>query len=240
MASRKAPTKKRTSKKLINIQKGIDKVKKKKTKATRKSKPVAAPVAAIAVSEGRAVDKMVDDVVFSPLTHRREAVLIAQACEVFHFEIPPEKKKTKSNPKGAGRPAEIDDRTLSKLEYAFAFDSTVEEACILAGINPVTYYRFIKKYPEFSNTVAILRHIPMTLIRQVLVTGAMSNFDNALKYAAVKNKQEFSPKIELNANMTETVEVSPEAKEAVDKVFALFERKALASKVDYVVVESDV
>jgi hypothetical protein len=207
-----------------------------KKTAPKRKRPTKAELLAKAKQEHR--DAMVE---YSPSTHRRESDLIIKAIDVFHFEIPTEKKSAKDKAKG-GRPTAINDEIVRKLEYAFAFDSTVQEACIIAGIPPSTYYDFVRKYPQFSETVELLRFVPMTLIRQTLVTGAMASFDSALKYAAVKNKIEFSPKIELShsGGVSHTHDVTPEAKDAVDKVFELFHARAKSSRADYVVIEGEV
>jgi hypothetical protein len=96
--------------------------------------------------------------------------------------------KDTSNP--VGRPTSMTEATLGKLEEAFAFDATVEEACFYADINPDTYYVYVKAHPEFSERVKALRQRPVLKARQTIVTG-LDEPKNAQWYLERKRKQEF-------------------------------------------------
>lgn len=149
--------------------------------------------------------------------------VIERYAKMFAFELP----KDYGKPTGKkGRPIVMTEKTIRKLEASFAYDSTVEEACIFAGITPFTYYEFIKKFPDFSNTVELLRNIPVMLIRRNVVRGAMFSQDNGFRYLEKKRKTEFSSKLELGAEVKLTHDVTPEAAAAIDNVFTLFEKKA--------------
>lgn len=156
----------------------------------------------------------------------------------YAFELP--KGWGKPTKKG-GRPSAITPDVLRKLEYAFAYDCTNEEACILAGIYPVTFYAFLKKQPEFANTITLLRHIPVLLARQSIVDSVITDPEKALKYLERKNKIEFSPKIELShgGDVKHTHELDPATKETVDTVFGLFERKARETAETVVVIDDE-
>ncbi len=72
------------------------------------------------------------------------------------------REKLKKQGKGLdGRPPVIDEIVIRKLEYAFALDCTVEEACAYACIGKSTYFDFIKKHPMFAERVDALRELPM-------------------------------------------------------------------------------
>jgi Ca2+-binding EF-hand superfamily protein len=69
------------------------------------------------------------------------------------------RKSTKKNKEG--RPTVMTQETIQKLEQAFAFGSTDEEACFYANIGKSTLYDYIKANPEFSERKEALK-----LIRQ--------------------------------------------------------------------------
>lgn len=106
-------------------------------------------------------------------------------------------KKTKTNPDGAGRPPSMTQEVVRKLEDAFCYDSTVEEACLYAGISRQTYYEFIKEYPAFADRVEHLRQAPLLVIRRKLVATAQHDADLGLKYVERKRKMEFSTRSEV-------------------------------------------
>ena len=74
-----------------------------------------------------------------------------------------------------GRPPKIDKTVLTKLEDAFAFTYTDEEASLYAGINPVTLYRYQKKHPEFCKRKEQLRLTPNLAAKKILVSFIISN-----------------------------------------------------------------
>jgi hypothetical protein len=91
----------------------------------------------------------------------------------------------------AGRPTVMTESTLGKLEEAFAYDSTVEEACFYANINPDTYYVYVKQHPEYSERIAALRQRPVLAARRKVVTEIDNDTKNAQWYLERKRKQEF-------------------------------------------------
>lgn len=94
-----------------------------------------------------------------------------------------------------GRPTVMTDNVLALLRQAFSMDSTIQEACAHAGISRNSYYEYLKKYPEFQDTVEALRQKPMLAARTSIISG-LSNPDFALKYAERKAKSEFSIRTE--------------------------------------------
>ena len=171
-----------------------------------------------------------------PKNKKDEAIL--KLIKLYAFVLPKDyNKKTKKG----GRPSVMTANVLRKLEYAFAYDCTNEEACILAGIFPSTFYDFIKAQPKFSDTITLLRHIPVLLARQTIVHAVIDDPEKALKYLERKKKIEFSPKIELSheGDIKNTQDISPEAKEAVDNLFTIFEKKALAVAEDLILDDDD-
>ncbi len=95
----------------------------------------------------------------------------------------------------AGRPTVMTDVVIGKLEEIFALDGTVKEACFYAGINPDTYYTFVKDNPKYSDRFNALRETPFLAARRTIV-NSLKNPDNAFKYMERKKKDEFSVRIE--------------------------------------------
>jgi hypothetical protein len=104
-------------------------------------------------------------------------------------------KMTKS--KKAGRPTVMTEVVLAKLEEAYAWDCTDEEACFFAGIDPATLYRHQEKYPEFCDRKKALKQRPVLKARRTVV-DALDDPHMALKYLERKKKDEFSPKVEVD------------------------------------------
>lgn len=48
-----------------------------------------------------------------------------------------------------GRPTVMDEMTVNKLEEAFSYGASDEQACFYAGISKQTLYSYQDKYPEF-------------------------------------------------------------------------------------------
>lgn len=211
MALKKAVTKKSAAKKLADIKK-----KSKKTSSkTRERKQ----------SRVRTTKKKKAARSLKEKPKTRKDLAIRELLTLYKYQLP----KGWNKQKGKGRPTVINPDVLRKLEYAFAYDCTNEEACILAGIFPSTFYDFIKTQPKFSDTITLLRNIPVLLARQSIVNAVIEDPEKALKYLERKKKVEFSPKIELSheGDIKNTQDISPEAKEAVDNLFTIFEKKAL-------------
>lgn len=159
-------------------------------------------------------------------------------AELFHFNLPKQQKKDK---KSGGRPQTVTDQIVRKLELAFAYDCTVEEACILAGLPRSTYYDFLKETPAFSDNIELLRTIPFLVARKVILSGIESDPNLALKYLERKLKKEFSLKLELGHSgaVQTTHDLAPDVKDAIDNVFVLFEKKARAVGDDLTAVYAD-
>jgi len=104
--------------------------------------------------------------------------------------------------KPLGRPSAMTETVLGKLQEAFAFDCSIEEACFYADINPDTYYVYVKKNPAFSEKVKALKQRPVLLARQSVINGFAEDPNLALKYLERKRKSEFSTKVESDTTLT--------------------------------------
>jgi len=97
----------------------------------------------------------------------------------------------------AGRPTVMTEATLHKLDEAFAFGCTDEEACYYAEISKSTLYNYQLENPEFLEHKEALKQRPILLARQSVVGGLASDPDLALKFLERKLKKEFSLRKEL-------------------------------------------
>lgn len=160
----------------------------------------------------------------------------------FAFELPEnfdKKELTKDGKKkrgNRGRNRAITEKDVRKLEVAFAFDHSVEEACIHAGVMPRTYYDFLKRFPDFSHTISLLRNVPVMMARQSAVAGATHGYGNSMDFLSRKKKEEFSPKFNLglDGSIKNVHEIDEKGKAAVDGLLGLFERTARAVEHKYI------
>ena len=229
MTMQKAVTKESAAKKLAELKKGIKP--KTKERAQSRSRTMAKKVAATRSLKTE------------PQAKTKQELAIHKLVSFYAYTLPDDFGKPKKGKKGkaGGRPSVITPDVLRKLEYAFAYDCTVEEACILSGIYPSTYYDFVKVQPKFSDTVALLRNIPVLLARKSIVNSVIDDPEKALKYLERKKKTEFSPKLELGhgGEVKHTHDVSPEAADAIENVVALFENKAKEAAGSFTVSDDD-
>jgi hypothetical protein len=153
-----------------------------------------------------------------PLTPR----LIARALNTNRFilERGIERKRT-------GRPRAITQEVIGKLEYAFAFDSTIGEACLYAGISPDTYYTFCKQRPDFSERITALRCAPNLMARMTVVAAVENDADLALKYLERKRPQEFSMRMQIHlaGEVSDRHSVNPETIRCIRSAMGNFASK---------------
>lgn len=101
-------------------------------------------------------------------------------------------KKPKHLHKDKGRPPKITKDVLQKLEDAFMFCYTDEEACLYAGIAPRTLYYYQEKHPNFMQRKEALRLTPNLKAKAELVKGIDGSVDQARWWAKNKMASEFS------------------------------------------------
>lgn len=132
------------------------------------------------------------------VTKRRIIVpAVERYATVNSFHFTPE-KKTKAELRKGGRPSVMTAEIVRKLEVSFAYDATVEEACLDAGISTRTYYDFLAKYPEFAQRVEALRNAPFYVIRKKVIAESEHNAEMGLKFLERKKKMEFSTRAEIS------------------------------------------
>ena len=119
--------------------------------------------------------------------------------------------------KNVGRKTVMTKDVLQKLEDAFAFTYTDEEACLYAGIDPRTLYNYQKKNPKFVQRKEALRLTPNLAAKQVLVESIPKNLEQS-RWWATHKMPEFNPtkKVELaTTSLEEEANMTPKMKEAI-------------------------
>jgi hypothetical protein len=96
-----------------------------------------------------------------------------------------------------GRPLKITEAVVAKLEEAFSFGCTDEEACFYAGCAMATLYKYQKNHPDFTERKKLLKTNPTMIARQSVIRGLESDHNHALRYLERKKKDEFSLRQEM-------------------------------------------
>lgn len=123
----------------------------------------------------------------------------------------------------AGRPTVMTDDVLAKLEAAFSWGCTDNEACIWAGINPSSLYDYQILHPEFTKRKELLKETPSLKARQVINIALQQKDKQAAQWwLERKRKEEFSIRSELvqpePIRVFVTKEEQAEADAEIDKV----------------------
>jgi len=118
-----------------------------------------------------------------------------------------------------GRPCEMTEEKVKKLEEAFALDSTILEACFYANISKQTYYDWFERKPELVDRFEALRQKPILLARQSVIWWFKDSPELALKYLSKKRKDEFGERVELTGKdwWSVNIDVSNKALEFAKK-----------------------
>ena len=157
----------------------------------------------------------------------RKHPLVARQVEQYAKVNPFVLKSRSASHKGAGRPSVITQAIVQKLERAFVYDSTVEEACIDAGISKQTYYTFCKENPDFLDRIEQLRNAPYLVLRKRVIAAAEYDADLALKILERKRKAEWSLRTEVahSGEILDRHTVDPEQAALIKSAMGNFARK---------------
>ena len=97
-----------------------------------------------------------------------------------------------------GRPTVMTEKTLERLRQAFLIGATNEEACAYAEINRDTLYEYMKRNPEYSDTIEQYKKEPL-LKAKATVIKHLDDPKNAQWYLERRAK-EFKPKSDITSN----------------------------------------
>jgi hypothetical protein len=98
-----------------------------------------------------------------------------------------------------GRPTVMTQDAILLLKQAFMWDATVEEACAHAEVSRNAFYEYLKKHPEFQNTVDTLRQHPTLKARQTVVKS-LEEPNMAFRYLERKRKKEFGANVDITSD----------------------------------------
>jgi len=133
--------------------------------------------------------------------------------------------------KKVGRPTVMTPETISKLEQAYAYGCTDEEACLFADIGRNTLDVYEKKHPAFRERKQALKNRPFLIARKSVIESMAKDGELALKYLERKMKKEFSLRQELeHSGVVASVNVNGE-KEAAEYLKDNPEAKAHIGKI---------
>lgn len=104
-----------------------------------------------------------------------------------------------------GRPTVMTELTVKKLEEAFAFGCTDEEACFYADISKPTLYDYQDKNPEFINRKEALKNRPVLKAKETVSKKLSESYQNAMDYLKRKRKAEFGDSSELEIKVPKPI-----------------------------------
>ena len=89
------------------------------------------------------------------------------------------------------RPTIFTEELLQKLEEAFAWGCTDDEACVYADISPSSLYNYQNEKPEFLERKELLKTKPILRARQIVIEAMEKNPTLAFKFLERKRRDEF-------------------------------------------------
>ena len=110
-----------------------------------------------------------------------------------------------------GRPTVMTDDLVNKMEYGFMKGLNITECCHYANISRQTFYNYVENNPEFMDRIEELKSNPSTKAK-LNVVEAIENGDTDLSkwWLERKNKDEFSLKQEVSADVNSNVTINVE------------------------------
>lgn len=102
----------------------------------------------------------------------------------------------------AGRPTKMTPETIAKLEDAYSRDFTDTEACLFAGIDKSTLYRYQIENPEFCDRKTMLKS-NVGMLAKNNVYDQISGGDKGLSvwYLERKQGEDYGETVNLNATV---------------------------------------
>lgn len=96
------------------------------------------------------------------------------------------------------RPRKINKEVVAKLEQAYKIGATDAEACLHAGIDRSTLFRYEEKNPEFRNKKEEWKQNPLLKARHTIY----KNLDDpsVAKWLLERRDKDFSIKVDQNVN----------------------------------------
>ena len=95
------------------------------------------------------------------------------------------------------RPTVMTPAVIAKLEEAFKYGATDQEACMYVDIAEATLYKYQDSHPEFTERKAQLKQLPVFTARKSVVDELPKDPELSMKFLERKKKDEFSLRQEL-------------------------------------------
>lgn len=110
------------------------------------------------------------------------------------------KKKDPKDYKKKGRPSKITAEIVAKLEQAYKIGANDTEACLHAGIDRTTLFRYEQSNPDFSNKKAEWKRNPILKAKHTIY----KNLDDpsVAKWLLERKDDEYKNKQELSGNVS--------------------------------------
>lgn len=110
------------------------------------------------------------------------------------------KKKDPKDYKKKGRPSKITAEIVAKLEQAYKIGANDTEACLHAGIDRTTLFRYEQSNPDFSNKKAEWKRNPILKAKHTI----FKNLDDpsVAKWLLERKDDEFKNKQEISGNVS--------------------------------------
>jgi hypothetical protein len=108
-----------------------------------------------------------------------------------------------TTPAAVGRPTVITESVVALLEEAFRIDSTVTEACSLAGISRDAYYDRVKKDEEFSDRMSKAQGVPFLLAKKTLMKAIIAGDAKlAMRFLSARQRDRYYEKQQTDAHVS--------------------------------------
>lgn len=102
----------------------------------------------------------------------------------------------------AGRPSKMTPEVVSKLEDAFSYGASVNEACYNADISRETFYRWMREDEVLYDRLKRMMDKPILKARKAVVDSFNDKPELALKYLEKKLRKEFGDEpTKMNINL---------------------------------------
>lgn len=110
------------------------------------------------------------------------------------------KKKDPKDYKKKGRPSKITAEIVAKLEQAYKIGANDTEACLHAGIDRTTLFRYEQSNPDFSSKKAEWKRNPILKAKHTI----FKNLDDpsVAKWLLERKDDEFKNKQEISGNVS--------------------------------------
>lgn len=110
------------------------------------------------------------------------------------------KKKDPKDYKKKGRPSKITAEIVAKLEQAYKIGANDTEACLHAGIDRTTLFRYEQSNPDFSNKKAEWKRNPILKAKYTIYQNLED--PSVAKWLLERKDDEFKNKQEISGNVS--------------------------------------